>query len=200
MKKILLTLILLALIVPASFAQFTKIGASLGYNYRYYFNDEQFDDHKLKNPILSFNAVYELSLPVHIVPKLNVYFPNVVKTDMVDFQYQTTTWGLSFDLDGHYVFNSLDKMELYGLAGLNILYAKRKFIEEYPGNPDYVDKSSNTELGLNLGAGAYWKVKDEFDLFMEAKVILAKQIQAVVSVGIFLNMEYLWTKEKESGY
>lgn len=200
MKKLLLVILLTGFLIPASYSQFTKIGASLGYNYRYYFNNEAFPDHKLKNPILSFNAIYEINLPFHIVPRLNIYFPNVSKFEEFDYYDNFTTSGYSLDLDGHYVFNSLDKYEIYGLAGINILYARRKWVYGGLDIPETKEITTNTELGLNLGAGAYWKVKDEFDLFMEAKLIVANQLQLVGNVGILLNMEYLWSKEKESGY
>ncbi len=201
MKKIFLTLCLAVFLIPATKAQFTKIGAATGYNYNWHFNNEQFSDHMLtKYPFLAFNAIYEINLPFHLVPRLNVYIPHVEKADMIDLQYKTSTWGFAFDLDGHYVFNSLDNMEFYGLAGLNILFAGRKYVEEYPGAENFVDKSSSTNLGLNIGAGAYWKVKDEFDLYFELKAILASQIQVVGTFGILLNMEYLWNKETDSGY
>jgi len=201
MKKLLIAFCLILFLVPATKAQFTKIGAASGYNYNWHFNNEQSPDHMLtKFPFLSFNTVYEINLPFHLVPRLNIYIPRVEKTDEIDFQFKTTTWGIALDLDGHYVFNSLDKMELYGLAGLNILVAGRKYVEEFAGSDDFVDKSTSTNLGLNLGAGAYWKVKDEFDLFFELKAIVASQIQVVGTFGILLNMEYLWNKETDSGY
>jgi len=204
MKKVLFTFLLLALIMPAGYAQFTKIGASLGYNYRYYLNNKSDPasaaSHKLKNPILSFNAAYEVNLPFHIVPRFNIYFPNVDTSEEVPgFPVKTSLIGFSADIDGHYVVNYFDNFEIYGLAGLNILYARKKLEEELDGEVSKF-KTSTTEPGLNLGAGTYWKLRDEFDLFAEAKVILAKQVQAVATVGILLNMEYLWSKEKDSGY
>ena len=45
--------------------------------------------------------------------------------------YNYATTGYSLDVDAHYVFNSLDQDEIYGLAGINILYAHQKIgIEE----------------------------------------------------------------------
>ena len=35
---------------------------------------------------------------------------------------------MMFDINGHYVFNSLDRFEFYGLAGLNITFAKLKWL------------------------------------------------------------------------
>lgn len=201
MKKTLITLFLAMFLLPATYAQFTKIGAATGYNYNYHFNNEQFSDHLLtKYPFISVNAIYEVNLPFHLVPRFTFYIPNVFKEDIIDYTYKYVTSGFSFDVDAHYVFNSLDKMELYGLAGLNILYSHRKYEEEIVGAEPFIDKTSNTGLGLNIGVGSYWKVKDEFDILLEVKGIIASQIQVVGTVGILLNMEYLWSKEKDSGY
>lgn len=208
MKKLILTTFLLAVIIPSSFAQFTKIGASLGYDYRYVFRNEvdAASTHKLKNPILSFNAIYEVNLPFHIVPKLSIYFPNIDKFEELEYSSKTTISGISLDVDGHYVFNYLDKYEIYGLAGINILFAKNKWVYEQVGMDPGSEITRETALGLNLGAGAYWQVKDEFDLFFEAKAVIfdhpasSIKLRGIATAGILLNMEYLWSKEKDSGY
>ncbi len=114
--------------------------------------------------------------------------------------------GYSLDVDGHYVFNSLDKYEIYGLAGLNILYVRNKFIYGGMDIPETKVVTDYTDLGINLGAGAYWKVKDEFDLFFEGKAVVYKhtaagiKVRGILTAGILLNMEYLWNKETDSGY
>lgn len=209
MKKVLLLLLLTIFIMPAARSQFTKIGASLSYDYRYVFNDETIDisSHKLKNPILSFSAIYEVNLPFHIVPKFNIYFPNINKSEEIPgYIIRTALSGFSLDIDAHYVVNSLDEFEIYALGGFNILYARMKVKEEDLGEVIYTGGDNNTALGLNLGGGAYWKVKDEFDLFFEGKAILFDhpaagiKVRGVVTAGILLNMDYLWSREKGSGY
>lgn len=203
MKKLLLALALTVLIVPATKAQFTKIGAAAGYNYNWHFNNEQISSHLLtKYPSISVNAIYEINLPFHLVPRFTFYIPNTEKLLIDNYTEKQTISGMALDIDGHYVFNSLDKMELYGLAGVNILFARNKYknIDEQTGDVLYEDGSNNTALGLNIGIGGYLKVKDEFDLFFELKGIISSQIQVVGTFGILMNMEYLWNKEKDSGY
>ncbi len=207
MKKILLSLMLLAVLIPATYAQFTNIGASLSYDYRYVFNDEANDlslsSYKLKNPILSFSAIYELGLPFHLVPRLNIYFPNINKSeDIPGYILKSSLSAFSLDIDGHYVVNYPGAFEVYCLAGFNILYAKMKFDDTQDGEDIYTGGDTNTTLGLNLGGGAYWTVRDEFDLFVEAKAVLFDhpaagiKLRGIATAGILLNMEYLWTKEK----
>jgi hypothetical protein len=211
MKKLFLAILFIAVLTPSTYSQFTKIGTSLSYDYRYVFNDETNDlslsSHKLKNPILSFSAIYELNLPFHIVPSFNIYFPNINKSEEIPgYILKTSLSAFSLDIDGHYVVNYLDEFEVYCLAGFNILYAKMKVKDTQDGEVVYTGGDTNTALGLNLGGGAYWKIKDEFDLFFEAKAVLFDhpasgiKLRGIATAGILLNMEYLWSKEKESGY
>ena len=196
MRKLLITVTLIALILPAANAQLTKVGGAVGYNHAYYFNNSSDPDHKLKNPVFTFTGIYEINLPFHISPRINIYFPNIYKEGDASNSYKEITTGYSIDVDGHYVFNSLDKFEIYGLAGLNFLYARRKSVSESIDLPEpFKEVSSNTALGLNIGAGSYIKVKEQFDLFVELKAILASQIQFVGTAGILLNID--WLKKNE---
>jgi hypothetical protein len=72
---------------------------------------------------------------------------------------------------------------------MKTVYDFEEFTEKFTG--------SNTALGLNLGAGSYIKIKDEFDLFVELKAIIGKQIQGVLTAGILLNVDWM-KKHKES--
>lgn len=69
------------------------------------------------------------------------------------------TW-LGFDLDGHYVFYSKDKADIYGLAGLQITHVSTKFM----GN-----SASATNTGLNLGAGGRYRLTGNLYGLGEAK-------------------------------
>ena len=196
MKKLLAGL-LVALISVSAFGQLTKVGAGLGYNSGYWFkldeHGEKFDDHKIGNPLFSLTGIYEVNLPIHIKPAINVYFPNVTKFEDAFGYEKRTVSAFSLDVDAHYVFNYLDKFEFYGLAGLNILYVRMRYKYDY-GTP-YSDGSSNTALGANLGLGTYIKMREQFDFFVELKAVLSKQIQFVRTAGILVNIQ--WLKENE---
>jgi len=196
MKKIILATTLIALLIPTANAQFTKIGGGLGYNYDYHFNNEQFSDHKLKNPILFFTGIYEINLPFHLSPSINIYFPNIYKDEpFAGYEYRQVTTGFSLDVNAHYVFNALDRCELYALTGINILYARRKIVEKDLGEIIFEDSQGSTAFGANVGIGSYFKVREQFDLFVELKAILASQIQFVGTAGILLNID--WLKKNE---
>jgi len=198
MRKFIISTTLLLLFASSSQGQFTKIGAGLFYDHKYYFNDEVYGDHKLGNPAIFLTGVYELNLQIHIVPRISMFLPN--KTTLEDLGYtdKTVITGYSFDADGHYVFNALDNFEFYGIGGINILYVHRK--NEF-NSVDFTEtiKDGNTSLGLNLGAGTYWKVKNQFDIYGEVKCIVASQVQFVGTIGILLNIDWL-AKNEDPGY
>ena len=171
--------------------QITKMGAGLAYNHKYYINNEQFDDHRLTNPVFLFTGIYEVSLPFHISPTFNIFFPNVTKFEDIGYTTKYVSSGYTLDIDGHYVFNSLDRFELYGLAGLNILYARRKYVEDFGDGDPFKEVTRFSSLGFNIGAGSYIKVKEQFDLFVELKAIIATQIQVMGSAGILINIDWL---------
>ena len=156
MKKTILCLATLLLIGLVSNAQFTKIGGSLSYNTGYYFNDERFSDHKTGNPVVSATGIYEISLPLHIKPSLNIYIPNITKFEELNGLEKRTVSAFSLDLDAHYVFNSLDRWEFYGLAGLNILYVRMKYkyaFEEFSGARRTAITLWDLTLGQDLISG-----------------------------------------------
>jgi opacity protein-like surface antigen len=97
---------------------------------------------------------------------------------------------MMFDLNGHYVFNSLDRFEFYGLAGLNMTFAKIKWLGTNPSS------GSDNALGLNVGAGTYMKITEQFDIYGEAKYIFSKYDQFMLNVGLLLNID--WMKKHEN--
>jgi len=196
MKKLVVTLALMISVLTFASGQFTKIGGGLGFNSGFHFNDESGADHKTGNPIIFLTGIYELSLPVHISPSLNIYIPHITKFDLVDFSDKISIMAYSLDVNGHYVINSLDRFEFYGLAGLNFLLLSRKSTYESPGSPAITNKESDNALGLNLGAGSYIKVRETFDLFIEVKGIVSSQFQFVATGGILLNID--WMKKHEN--
>ena len=91
------------------------------------------------------------------------------------------------------MFNSLDKFEFYGLAGIDILSAKKK--ETFETSPTNTEKDN--ALGLNLGVGTYMKITEQFDIYGEAKYVFNnKYNQFMVNAGVLLNID--WLKKNET--
>jgi len=197
MKKLIIQFLLLLLLIPPSFAQFTKTGGGIAAGTGIYYNNEtENNNYKTGLPALFLTGIYELSLPLHITSSFTFYFPHITKLLVVNEESskQIISCGM-FDLDGHYVINSLDRFEFYGLAGLNITFVKSKWISDIAGST-IKSKESDNGFGLNLGAGTYIKLSDQFDLFGEAKYIAARYDQFLFKIGVLINIDWLIKHEK----
>ena len=185
MKKLLLSVLIIVFTVSVINAQFTKIGGGAVFTTGYHFNNETTgafaDNHR--SPLLGMfvTGIYELNLPFHLSPSFTFFIP---RHNSNGFE-ETRTSTMMFDINGHYVFNSLDKFEFYGLAGIDIAFAHIKWLDEIGST------GSDNALGLNLGAGTYMKLTDQFDLYGEAKYILSKYGQFVFNVGVLINIDWL---------
>jgi hypothetical protein len=188
MKKLIVFLVLIFTNFAISNAQFTKIGGGLTLSSGFPFHHQVWDANKSGNLALSFKGIYEISVPVHISPSFTIFYPHITK----ETSMKTTVSSIMFDINGHYVFNSLDRFEFYGLAGLDILYTNKK--EVFEGSSTF--KESDNVLGLNLGVGTYMKITEQLDYYSEAKYIFSTYDQFMLNVGILLNID--WLKKNET--
>ena len=132
--------------------------------------------------LLHLKGIYEINMPFHLSPSFTVFYPHVTKVSAG----KTSVSSMMFDINGHYVFNSLDKFELYGLAGLDILFARMKISNA--GSPTFTE--SDNAMGINLGIGTYLKITEQVDINSEVKYIFNnKYNQFMLNVGILLNIE-----------
>jgi hypothetical protein len=170
-------------------SQFTKLGGGLGLTSGYYFHEMEYDYNKSGHFLGSLKGIYEVSLPFHISPSLSFFFPHVYKE--MDSKYTVNT--MMIDINGHYVFNSLDKFEFYGLAGLDILLAwkKEKYLEQ-------VYKEKDNALGLNIGIGTYMKLTEMLDIYAEGKYLWNnKYNQFMLNAGVLFNIDWMKKNEKQ---
>jgi len=190
MKKLLIISLMIALFLSNANAQFTKIGGGIGLSSGFYYDERTtFDANRSGKIALSFKGIYEISVPLHISPSITVFYPHITK-NQVD---KTIVSSMMFDINGHYVFNSLKQFEFYGLAGLDVLLAKKKDVYETSGT----FKETDNLLGLNLGVGTYMKITETFDIYGEAKYVLnGRYNQFMLNVGILLNID--WMKKHEN--
>jgi len=189
MKKyfLLFTLSIVSTLILKS--QFTKLGGGLGLTSGYYFHEMEYDYNKSGHFLGSLKGIYEVSLPFHISPSLSFFFPHVYKE--MDSKYTVNT--MMIDINGHYVFNSLDKFEFYGLAGLDILLAwkKEKYLEQ-------VYKEKDNALGLNIGIGTYMKLTEMLDIYAEGKYLWNnKYNQFMLNAGVLFNIDWMKKNEKQ---
>jgi len=196
MKKALITFVLIAAFTSAVSGQFTKAGSGIVFGSGFHFNNESGTDHRSGLMGISLTGIYEISLPLHISPSFTYFIPHVSTFSSVEGRTRVSVSSMLFDIDGHYVFNSLDRFEFYGLAGLNITLARIKRKYTYVGSATTTVSESDNAIGINVGAGTYCKMTEQLDLFGEIKYIISKYDQVIVSAGVLLNLD--WLKKHET--
>lgn len=198
MKKFFLLLFALFICFSVTNAQLTKLGGGLGFTTGYPFHEMDYDYNKSGHFNFFAHGIYEVTLPLHIAPSITYFFPHVWKDGSQFSQSKITVTTLMIDLNGHYVFNSLDRFEFYGLAGLNVLLAWKKDVLTITGTtPDsQTTKESDTAIGLNIGAGTYMKMTEEIDLNLELKYLVSRYNQFMISAGVLINFQWLAQNER----
>jgi opacity protein-like surface antigen len=189
MKKLYILLFITVTAFSIANGQFTKIGGGLVYGTGFHFNNvtsPSFEANLHRGPFIGIfvKGIYELNLPIHISPSFSYFIPRTNESGEQTFSQKTRVSEMMFDLNGHYVINSLDRFEFYALAGLNLTFAHLKWVGTE-------SSGSDNALGLNLGAGTYMKMTEQLDLSLEAKYIVSKYDQFMLNVGILLNLQWL---------
>jgi opacity protein-like surface antigen len=192
MKKYIFTILLLVSAISVANGQFTKVGGGLALTSGFQFHQMDYPENRSGLIGLYFKGIYEVTLPLHIAPSFTIFYPHTTK-GQVD---KTVVSSMMFDINGHYTFNSLDRFEFYGIAGLDILFAKKKNVYEVSGT----FKESDNALGLNIGVGSYMKLTEQFDLSGEIKYVFNnKYNQIMANVGILINIDWLKKNENNGG-
>lgn len=135
----------------------TKIGAQLTYGT------------EISEIALGANAEFGITDKIAISPSFNYYLIGVEGASF---------WELNGN--GHYNFINDDSIGLYGLAGLN--YTAVSFDTE--GFGGFGGSGSNGSLGLNLGAGANFKIGGNIIPFAEIRYLANSFGQLVFTGGV----------------
>ncbi len=121
---------------------------------------------EIKSAGLGLNAAYTITEEWEAA----VGFGHIFEKDYV-------SWNI-LDLDAHYIFHTDDKFNVYGIAGLSVLFWKVDipsqtitqsfggFTSSYtvPGSTD-----SGNEAGVNIGIGMNYHIADQFNLAPELR-------------------------------
>jgi len=84
-----------------------------------------------------------------------------------------------FDVDGHYNFTPGSAVKLYPLVGINFTTGMVKVNDT---------KTTNTEVGMNMGGGLAYSFSSKVDGFFELKYILGNADQGMLGFGIFYKI------------
>lgn len=112
---------------------------------------------------LQLNGTYRFTEEIEGAADLSFFFPG-------DNSGLDSFWAIN--ANGHYIFTSDEEFHVYGLAGLNLSTAEFSF-----------NNNSNSELGLNLGAGGEYHL-DSVSLFGEIKYVVGDFDQLVLGAGV----------------
>jgi outer membrane protein X len=114
---------------------------------------------------------FKVAEKVSISPQLIFYFPEDRGVYDVSF--------LEVNVNANYYFYNQDIFEFYGLGGLNFTRVK----VDWDGGDD-----SDTEVGLNLGAGINFELGKNVVPFSELRVTVGEFDQFVISAGLKFNL------------
>jgi len=127
---------------------------------------------------INLRGQYGITESIDGVVGFTFFFPKTDKQRLFTSTIETKTSMWSIDFDGHYNFAINDQFKVYPLAGLNITGAS----VEINGS-----KSSDTEAGLNIGAGATYGFSDQLKAFAETKYTIGNYDQAVITLGVLYS-------------
>lgn len=114
---------------------------------------------------IGINGEFNINDKVSISPSFVYWFPE-----------DPISWW-EFNANVNYYFTKAGAADFYGLAGINLFSAK----VDYNGEND-----SNSEVGLNLGAGANFNIGKNWEPFTELKFVIGDFDQ----LGIFFGAKF----------
>ncbi|MDO4728120.1 MAG: hypothetical protein Q4B43_03830 [Bacteroidota bacterium] len=164
MKKIILTALIAFGFSNVAEAQI-KVGAHFGYGTH------------LAQPLIGANAEFLITKKISIAPDFSLYTSNKVRG------YKDQLWEINGN--GHYYITQVldDKMNIFGLAGINYAKFSSKYISDgYPSNG--VFKSENNEIGVNFGGGVTYYLDKNFEAFSTVKYTAVSTDQLSLQMGV----------------
>jgi hypothetical protein len=188
MKKTGIFIVMALLTFAAANGQHTRIGGGMTYGTGFHFNNEESGElaDLNRSPFIGIfvTGTYKLNLPVSIAASFTYFIPRSNEiVQVVGGKVTSRVSSIMFDINGHWVFYSPGRMEFYALGGLDITFARLKLSGFSSGEND-------NAIGLNLGAGIYLKVVEQFGLFAEAKYIASKYDQVMLNAGVLFNLKW----------
>mgnify|MGYP003881448753 CR=1 FL=1 len=108
-------------------------------------------------------------------------------TYFIPKSFGTIDWTLwALNLDGHYLKNVNEKFTIYPLAGLSI--GGFTFDNNFSFGGVDGGKTTTTEVGINLGGGAYLGISEKMKGYAEIKYIVGGFDQLVLNAGVLFNL------------
>jgi outer membrane protein X len=127
---------------------------------------------------------YNAADPLRLEGSFTYFFPKTEEESMFGVKLKASLSMWELGATGHYLLPVADKITLYPLAGLSVVGLKAK-VEGSGWGSSAKESESDTNLGINLGAGLDFKITDDFFLNAELKYKIVKDWSSLwISVGI----------------
>ncbi len=141
---------------------------------------------KIDKPAIFIGGVYQITPEWEGAADFTYFF-----SDKVEAAYSkwTLRWS-ALNLNAHYVFYNENQIEAYGLGGLSIRFATAKYEYTGPtgGQYDYLEdrdySSTDSDVGLNLGAGGRYQLSDNLYGVAEMKFTILDGSYFQIGAGI----------------
>jgi opacity protein-like surface antigen len=138
---------------------------------------------------LTVDGYYTVTPEIRAGAGFTFYFPQKYEENFNggSGEVKATVW--EFNINGNYIFLQNEGLDLYGIAGINITGVSQESSSS-GGGMTFNQSSSDSELGLNIGAGAEYDM-DFGDLFGELKFggIGGDADQVVLSAGVRIPID-----------
>lgn len=170
-KTLIIAVVLCSFSAAGMYAQFTHLGAGLSYG------------SEVEEPGIGAYGIYSVNPQIDIVPNFTWFLPH--KTDYMDGYRDYYWWSLS--IDGHYNALEWQKIQAYGLMGLNFTNVTEDY--EYQIQTQvFEDRNSELEAGLNMGVGGSIQLSGVIHPFVEVKYTFGMAEQFAVTAGILIRI------------
>lgn len=171
MKKFLVIFLFIISVTGVANAQFTKIGGGIGYTSGIAFHRQSIDYNQSSKLGGFIKSIYEVSPAFVISPSFSYLLPRAFKVPPFAGEERKVTVNVfMFDINGHYILNSPDRFEFYGLAGLDILFAIKKDVIKRTSFSNTISENDNA-MGLNLGLGTYMKLTEQTGFLQKSNIL-----------------------------
>jgi Outer membrane protein beta-barrel domain len=191
MKKLTFIFLLMFAVLITASGQFYGIGGGITLSSGFQFHDQAMEGNKSGTIGVSLKSVYKISDPFQISPSFTFFYPHVTNGSLS----KQSISSMMFDINGQYILNPSDRIEFYGLAGLDILFAANKYSSG--GSPS--SKETDNALGLNFGIGTSLKITEIFDIYGEAKYVFNnKYNQFMINAGILFSINLMKKPENSA--
>lgn len=136
---------------------------------------------------LDLRAFYQLDKFICIVPSITLFAPKKQSFSAFSTSFEVKYRAISFSVDGQYrIPLEIENTELYALAGINYVALSAKV--ETSGLLNATSTAGDEGIGLNLGAGISYDLKERFLPFLDIRYTVGNVNYSQVLAGVRISV------------